>query len=270
MPKVRENWTCRYCGKAQVISQERFKQAWYALWLEECETGDLAYWLSATVCANQECRRLSLEVALGHRIEQDGADFKVDKVMEHWSLLPASSAKPQPDYIPWPLRVDYSEACAIRDLSPKASATLSRRCLQGMIRDFCGIPKKRTLFDEIKELRSLVDNGKAPAGVQADTMDAIDHVRQIGNIGAHMEADIDVIIDVDEGEAQALIDLIELLFDDWYVARYERTEKIKKVGVIAAAKAQAKQQGAQASAAATPAISSQQALSTGGVPKTSS
>lgn len=37
-------------------------------------------------------------------------------------------------------------------------------------------------------------------------------VREIGNIGAHMEADINVIIDVDPDEAQILIDLVELLF----------------------------------------------------------
>jgi hypothetical protein len=40
-----------------------------------------------------------------------------------------------------------------------------------MIRDFCKISKGK-LVDEIKELRALVQSGKAPAGVQADTMDA--------------------------------------------------------------------------------------------------
>jgi hypothetical protein len=30
-----------------------------------------------------------------------------------------------------------------------------------------------------------------------DTVATIDHVRQIGNIGAHMEANINVIVDVD-------------------------------------------------------------------------
>ena len=115
---------------------------------------------------------------------------------ETWRLLPPSSAKPQPDCIPQPIRDDYYEACAIRDLSPKASATITRRCLQGMIRDFCGISKHRLIY-EISELRERVDQGRAPPGVQPDTVDAIDHVRQIGNIGAHMEADINVIVDAD-------------------------------------------------------------------------
>ena len=45
-------------------------------------------------------------------------------------------------------------------------------------------------------MRRRVAAGQAPADVQADTVEAIDHVRGIGNIGAHMEADINVIIDV--------------------------------------------------------------------------
>jgi Domain of unknown function (DUF4145) len=101
-------------------------------------------------------------------------DEKKATVFKHWRLLPASFAKPLPDYIPEPLRRDYEEACAIRDLSPKASATLIRRCIQGIIRDFCGIPGSR-LIDEIKTQRKQINDGLAPSGVQADTVEAIDH-----------------------------------------------------------------------------------------------
>ena len=118
------------------------------------------------------------------------------EIYKVWRLLPESEAKPWPDCVPEPLRQDYREACLIRDLSSKASATLSRRCLQGMIRDFCDISKK-TLYAEITELKKQVDEGNAPKGVEHETMEAIDAVREVGNIGAHMEADIDVIVDVD-------------------------------------------------------------------------
>jgi len=40
-----------------------------------------------------------------------------------------------------------------------------------------------------------------------------------------MEADIDIVIPVDPKEAQILIDLIEILFDEWYVAREKRRSK---------------------------------------------
>jgi len=101
-----------------------------------------------------------------------------------------------------------------------------------MIRDFCGIRKKR-LIDEINQLKADVEGGKAPAGVQPDAVEAIDHVRGIGNIGAHMEADINVLVDVDPGEAQALIELVELLFSEWYVARQARVDRLKRLKAIA-------------------------------------
>jgi hypothetical protein len=171
-----------------------------------------------------------------------------DPPIKRWQLMPESSATPQPDYIPDPITESYYEACKIIDLSPKASATLARRCLQGMIRDFCGIAKG-TLDAEIKELKAQVDQGKAPAGVTSESVEAIDHVRSIGNIGAHMEKDINLIVDVDPGEAQALIELIELLFDEWYVARDQRQKKLSHIAAIAADKkakiAEAKAERAQ-------------------------
>jgi hypothetical protein len=145
------------------------------------------------------------------RVNQFGHRELFGEQLQSWRLIPESSAVPQPDYIPEPLRADYYEACRIRDLSPKASATLARRCLQGMIRDFCGIAKG-TLDAEIKALKDAVDADKAPRGVTHESVDAVDHVRRIGNIGAHMEKDINLIIDIDPDEAQILIGLIETLF----------------------------------------------------------
>jgi hypothetical protein len=55
-----------------------------------------------------------------------------------------------------------------------------------------------------------------------------------------MEANINEIVDVDPNEAQALIELIEMLFTDWYVARHQRQERLKKVTDIAAGKKKAK------------------------------
>ena len=193
--------------------------------------------ISAVICANQKCRKLTLSVALGRMVGKENS--RVQKPIEFWRLVPASAAKPQPDFIPKQIRDDYYEACAIRDLSPKASATVTRRCLQGMIRDFCKISKGR-LIDEIKTLRAQVDAGHAPSGVQPDSVDAIDHVRGIGNIGAHTEADINVIVDVDPDEAQVLIELVEALFEEWYVAAEARKKRLDQIKSIAATKADEK------------------------------
>ncbi len=143
-------------------------------------------------------------------------------------IIPSGEAKPFPDYIPAPLLEDYREACLIKDLSPKAAATLVRRCLQGMIRDFCDIKKGR-LVDEIAELKKRVDADAAPKGVSLETVEAIDHVRGIGNIGAHMEKDIGLIIPVEPAEAETLIGLVEMLFDEWYIARHRREERLAAI-----------------------------------------
>lgn len=111
-----------------------------------------------------------------------------------------------------------------------------------MIRDFCGIQKK-TLYEEITALKAAADNGTAPVGVSPDSIEAIDAVRTVGNIGAHMEADINVIVGVDADEAQILIDLIESLIEDWYIARKKREDRFAATKAIAEEKKRAKQAG---------------------------
>lgn len=130
-------------------------------------------------------------------------------------LKPQSNAIKYPEYIPKQIRQDYEEACAIVRLSPKASATLSRRCLQGMIRDFWGIQEKN-LYTEISSLRDKV---------YPTQWAVLDSLRKLGNIGAHPERDINIIVDIEPDEATKLIKVIELLMKDWYIQRYE-TEKL--------------------------------------------
>ena len=129
-------------------------------------------------------------------------------------IRPRSTANQYPSYIPQQIREDYEEACAILYLSPKASATLARRCLQGMIRDFWEISKD-TLNAEINALKDRV---------QPDLWTALDSLRQLGNIGAHMEKDTNLIVDIDPNEAEKLIRLIELLMKEWYINREERKQ----------------------------------------------
>lgn len=175
------------------------------------------------ICSNEECKKLTLE------IELYDADIKYSwnstwlseyKILnEKWLLIPSSSAKVFPDYIPKVLLDDYKEACEIRNLSPKASATLSRRCLQWIIRDFWWISKSR-LVDEINELESKID----PL-----IFKAIDATRKIWNIWAHMEKDINLIIDVEPDEAEKLIKLIEILFKECYITKYEREKNLNEI-----------------------------------------
>jgi hypothetical protein len=48
-----------------------------------------------------------------------------------------------------------------------------------------------------------------------------------------MERDINLIVPVDPDEAQVLIDLIEILFEEWYIARERRRLHLGLVAAIA-------------------------------------
>jgi hypothetical protein len=234
------NWSCPFCNRAQTVTQGQSCSKKVVLPLADHKFENIGVSLAAYACANPDCREVTLAAILisGPVSSGNYEPYFTGKttVISSHRLRPESQSKPQPDYIPQPLREDYEEACRIRDLSPKASATLSRRCLQGMIREFCGISKNR-LIDEITELRKRLDSGNAPQGVTAESVDAIDYVRSVGNIGAHMEKDIDLIVPVDANEAQALIELIELLFDEWYIARHKRQQRLANVKAVADQKA---------------------------------
>lgn len=230
------NWVCPFCNRPQTLTDGQYSFRSTQIRLKEHKFGNIGTRHIAYACANAECAEVTLELAFGHG-DGDWGDFKFTDAIESYSLRPASSERPQPGFIPEALRADYSEACRIRDLSPKASATLSRRCLQGMIRDFCGIAKSR-LIDEIKELRKQLDDHTAAKGVTHESVDAIDAVRSVGNIGAHMEKDVNLIIDIEPGEAQMLIELIEMLFDEWYVERQRRDQKLKDILALSKDKAQ--------------------------------
>lgn len=176
--------------------------------------------LQFKICPNPKCRKITIASRVWEWFPEKNES---GKLIHEWFLLPESEAKPFPNYIPKQLRDDYQESCLIKTKSPKASATLARRCLQGMIRDFWGIKKGR-LIDEITELEAKVD---------PKTWQAIDSVRHVGNIGAHMEKDVNLIIDVEPDEAALLIWLIETLFEEWYVERYERETKMEAIVKIA-------------------------------------
>ncbi|RIV68773.1 DUF4145 domain-containing protein [Flagellimonas aequoris] len=217
------NWTCPYCGTKTTVNTDKHKKVEDLFTINNAE-GNRKFYHEWIVCPNDECGRINLRAELfDTSLNINTGRWVLGEKLKEWNLLPNSFAKSFPDYIPKPLIDDYEEACAILELSPKASATLSRRCLQGIIRDFWKIKKGR-LVDEINALEDKID---------PITWKSIDAVRKVGNIGAHMEKDINLIIEVDPKEAKLLIELIEMLFEEWYIHRHERELKLKAISAIA-------------------------------------
>ena len=218
------SWKCPFCNHDTTITTDYEVHELVSLTSDNVD-GPRVLYSQFVVCPNKTCKKFSLTVSLYERY-LSGGGWRPGKLLKKWRLVPPSSARVFPDYIPRVIIDDYTDTCSIADLSPKASATLARRCLQGMIRDFWGI-KKSNLAVAITALRGKVSDL---------TWKAIDSVRSLGNIGAHMEKDINLLIDVDPGEAEKLIWLIEYLLEDWYIRRHDQEERLKEVVEIADAK----------------------------------
>jgi hypothetical protein len=222
------NWTCPHCQRHVTITNTIIGST-TTLYHKNAD-GRHSLVTNFITCPNPECRKFTLEVELYKSAIQPNAHEKLTELIKRWRLVPPSNAKVFPDYIPRPLIDDYTEACLIREYSPKASATLARRCLQGILRDFWGVKPGR-LVDEIEAIEDKTDHL---------TWEAIDAVRKIGNIGAHMEKDINLIVDVDPNEAELLINLLETLFQDWYINREERKKRLQSIVDIGSQKAEDK------------------------------
>nr|EEE1919489.1 DUF4145 domain-containing protein [Salmonella enterica subsp. diarizonae] len=224
------SWICPHCKTAAVLRDDDFKVSAFDL---DSSDGETKYMTTGITCPNPGCHKPTIVVTESRYTilpNEERVLISGHKTLLKYPRAETQRAKDYPAYIPQGILTDYQEACAIVELSPKASATLARRCLQGMIRDFWKV-KADTLFNEIQAIEEKVD---------PSIWGAIDSTRKVGNIGAHMEKDINLIIDVNPDEANLLIEMIEMLLDDWYIARHERAQKLLRIKQMAAEKAEAR------------------------------
>jgi len=144
---------------------------------------------------------------------------------------PKHSVRPVPAEVPDPYRQDFIEACLVLPDSEKASAALGRRCLQAILRDEA-MTKARDLFDQIEEVSN---RGTLPSHIA----EGLHAVRNIGNFAAHpmKSTSTGSIVDVEPGEAEWTLDVLESLFDFYFVQpaltakrKAELNKKLKDAG----------------------------------------
>jgi len=118
---------------------------------------------------------------------------------------------PVPPGIPKEFAEDYTEACLVLTDSPKASAALSRRCLQHILREKAGIKKG----DLATEIQQVIDSRTLPSHLN----ESIDAIRNIGNFAAHpiKSTSSGEVVPVEAGEAEWNLDVVEALFDFYFV-----------------------------------------------------
>lgn len=153
-------------------------------------------------------------------------------IPQTWRLIrPKASNRPVPPSVPEEFAEDFKEACLVLPDSPKASAALSRRCLQHLLREVAKVKHQ----DLAREIQEVLDSGKLPSYIA----DAIDGVRNIGNFAAHplKSTATGEVMPVESGEAEWNLDVLESLFDFFFVhpdlmkkKRNALNAKLKEVG----------------------------------------
>lgn len=234
-------WVCPHCGTTATLGNNDVDQGWASAMINTAPDNEgIAIGWKSVKCPNQKCGQYVLDITtcFGTAKKSPGSDYRNGDVKPDiakpfgvgYVRVEPRVGLPLSAHVPPVVQQDYEEACLIKDLSPKASATLCRRALQGMIRDFWKVTKP-TLHDELVAIKSQCE---------ADLFDAMMSLKSIGNIGAHPEKDINLIVDVDEGEPDALLELLRILDKDWYVARADRLARLATVKQLGVAKAVAR------------------------------
>jgi len=142
--------------------------------------------------------------------------FSKDKVettktlKEPYLIYPRTNERAlAPADVPANIAEDFNEAALILHFSPKASAALSRKCLQATLREIKSI-HHGSLDSEINQAIRLF-----PSYIG----DAIDAIRKMGNFTSYPKKSESAgeIMPVLAGEAEWALEVLELLFDFCYV-----------------------------------------------------
>jgi Domain of unknown function (DUF4145) len=174
---------------------------------------DVDHWdLEALECP--ECGRLVVRLRAWSRTNHNYTNPMI---------YPKVRIRAIPEQVTGEYREDFQQACAVLDISPKASAALSRRLVQHILREKAGV-HERTLD---KEIEKVLAAGQLPTDLAED----LDALRNLGNLATHpiKSEESGVIVPVEPGEAEWLLDLVEELLDFYFVRPAVRETKRAKL-----------------------------------------
>lgn len=180
------------------------------------ERNEITEILLLTTASCPECKRLIITLETSKVADIQG-EFAVEKEFLVW---PRQGARPVPQEVRdehLKIAEDYDEAAAVLSMSPKASAALSRRCLQAVLKEKGGANQHK-LADQIQ---AVVPQLPSYIG------EYVDAVRVIGNFAAHPSKDKSTgeIVDVEPGEAEWNLDVLDMLFEHYYVMPARNKQK---------------------------------------------
>ena len=184
--------------------QVAFHEVWASSAAGEGDATATAWVLERVDCPS--CRRCSF------RFHRQVQTTPTTRAWEYLQIWPRGASRPAASVeVPSPFAGDYAEACLVLHDSPKASAALSRRTLQQLLREKAET-KGKDLFEQIQE---VLDGRSLPSHLAK----SVDAVRVVGNFAAHpiKSQSTGEIVEVEPGEAEWNLDTLELLFDFYFV-----------------------------------------------------
>jgi hypothetical protein len=168
----------------------------------------------AVACS--KCKRHSLSVQRGSGYQLGPTPrstvVALTGVKLYQRFYPKGTARaPVPKEVPAAIAEDFTEACLVLADSPKASAALSRRCLQHLLRHAAKVKPA----DLAIEIQQVLDSGVLPT----DLAESIDAIRNVGNFSAHPQKSTasGEILPVEPQEAEWTLEVLEALFDFYFV-----------------------------------------------------
>ncbi len=163
--------------------------------------------VTAVLCPS--CDQISLFLERIMNVPEMSSWDSVDESTLLWPRV--GSRPPAPPEVPEQYARDYDEAALILSDSPKASAALTRRCVQTILRESAGVGPGN-LSAEIQE---VINQGQLPSHIGQQ----LDAVREIGNLAAHPTKDENTgaVLEVEPGEAEWNLDVLDALFDHYFV-----------------------------------------------------
>jgi hypothetical protein len=205
---------CPHCNVAINIEWEE------SIVLTDEENSNQGSEIDADICPN--CGKLIIKLKIGSITRTEYSTY-IGKPKSEEIIYPKFSLRTVESEVPEPYKSEYLEASAILCISPKASAALSRRMLQNILHNQFNIEKK-TLADEIDQFIHMPSVPSHLAG-------AIDAIRNIGNFGAHPIKDTHSgeIVEVEPGEAEWLLDVLDALFDFVFIQPKRLNERKNKL-----------------------------------------
>ena len=199
---------CPHCSVGVSLEFEEY----FVEKAEDYEQTGKGYQFTWDVCP--ECEKPIVLMRYGKYVDEKSSGYSytdVKDVSREEVLYPRYITRQVEQEVPDVYKRDFLEACAVLTLSPKASAALSRRVLQNILREKFDI-KSQSLAKEIDDFIEL-------NGVPSYLTDAVDAIRNVGNLAAHPLKDTHSgeIVDVEPGEAEWLLEVLEALFDFTFI-----------------------------------------------------